>query len=66
MSKLNSFLINLIRGRWQARHVQAGKPGIGDILDRILAAIEVRQQYSCYPVIPVWLFCNWASGPALV
>jgi hypothetical protein len=39
MSKLNSFLINLIRERWQAR--QAGKPGRGDILDRILAAIEV-------------------------
>jgi hypothetical protein len=41
MSKLNSFLTNLIRVRWQAR--QAGKPGRGDILDRILAAIEVRK-----------------------
>lgn len=41
MRLLNSFLINLIRSRWQAR--QAGKvPERGDILDRILAAIEVR------------------------
>jgi hypothetical protein len=39
MSQLNSFLVQLIRGRWQAR--QAGKPGRGDILDRILAAIGV-------------------------
>eukprot|EP00882_Tetradesmus_deserticola_P024320 GHRQ01026577.1.p1 GENE.GHRQ01026577.1~~GHRQ01026577.1.p1 ORF type:complete len:425 (+),score=136.65 GHRQ01026577.1:555-1829(+) len=38
MSQLNSFLTSLIRARWQAR--QAGKPGRGDILDRILAAIE--------------------------
>ncbi|WIA20786.1 hypothetical protein OEZ85_005147 [Tetradesmus obliquus] len=38
MARLNSFLTNLIRARWQAR--QAGKPGRGDILDRILAAIE--------------------------
>jgi hypothetical protein len=48
MSKLNSFLINLIRCRWQAR--QAGKPGTRDILDRILAAIEVSMLYGSFCV----------------
>lgn len=41
VSQLNAFLIDLMRRRWAAR--QAGNaPARGDILDRILAALEVR------------------------
>lgn len=40
VSQLNAFLIDLMRRRWSAR--QSGKaPDRGDILDRILAALEV-------------------------
>eukprot|EP00878_Enallax_costatus_P010688 GHUV01011164.1.p1 GENE.GHUV01011164.1~~GHUV01011164.1.p1 ORF type:complete len:444 (+),score=85.72 GHUV01011164.1:334-1665(+) len=39
MSQLNSYLINLIRSRWQARQ-RGVVPDRGDILDRILQAIE--------------------------
>jgi hypothetical protein len=42
MAALNGFLTNLIRRRWEGRG--AGKrPERGDILDRILAAIEVSE-----------------------
>jgi hypothetical protein len=41
MAALNAYLVGLIRARWQAR--LAGQvPEGGDILDRILAAIQVR------------------------
>lgn len=41
VSQLNAFLIDLMRRRWAAR--QAGNaPARGDILDRILLALEVR------------------------
>lgn len=40
MAQLNAFLIDLMRQRWAAR--QAGQAGEArDILDRILAALEV-------------------------
>lgn len=38
VSQLNAFLIDLMRRRWAAR--QAGNAACGDILDRILAALE--------------------------
>jgi hypothetical protein len=41
VSQLNAFLIDLMRRRWAAR--QAGNAACGDILDRILAALEVTQ-----------------------
>jgi len=48
MAKLNSFLVNLIRERWSQR--QAGEvPGRGDILDRILQAIQVNSKGDSSP-----------------
>jgi len=40
VSQLNAFLIDLMRRRWAARQAGQG-PARGDILDRILAALEV-------------------------
>jgi hypothetical protein len=46
VSQLNAFLVGLMRQRWAAR--QAGKaPARGDILDRILAALEVCDVECC-------------------
>lgn len=41
MAQLNAYLLGVIRGRWAAR-MAGQQPEGGDILDRILAAIEVR------------------------
>lgn len=41
VSQLNAFLIDLMRRRWAARQAGNVRAG-GDILDRILAALEVR------------------------
>jgi hypothetical protein len=41
MAALNAYLVGVIRGRWAAR-LAGQRPEGGDILDRILAALEVR------------------------
>ncbi|KXZ46282.1 hypothetical protein GPECTOR_45g152 [Gonium pectorale] len=58
MAKLNSFLIDLFRRRWQARQSAGSKPKPADILDRIMEAIEesgakwdsALEQQLCYEV----------------